>query len=161
MGDRTQDPADGGMRSDDRGQDHGDGRSSDHGDCRNSDRNADRNADFEALARSLDGDRATASVPLIVGGGILVALAVLSFLYDWPIWGTVLVLLALACLLGVARLRRPPVAPLELTRSERERVERVLDEHGIRPAIALVRALYPGESAAAATKTVALFLQRR
>ena len=44
---------------------------------------------------------------------------------------------------------------------DRDRVRRVLGEHGVRPAVALVRALYPGESSAAAVKTVRLLLERR
>lgn len=60
----------------------------------------------------------------------------------------------------VSYTRRPPVAPLELTQGERERVRCVLSEHGIRPAVTLVRALYPEESPAAAARTVKLLSDR-
>lgn len=118
--------------------------------------------DFDALARSLTGgDHSSVSVPLVVAGGVLVALTVLALVYGWPLWAGILCILGLVVLVGVGMLRRPPVAPLELTSSERDRVRRVLDEHGARSAVALVRALYPGESSVAATKTVRLLLERR
>ena len=72
----------------------------------------------------------------------------------------VTVAVSLVALVLGARRRRPPVAPLELTASERERVRRVLREHGVRPAVALVRALYPGEPTSAAVKTVRLIADR-
>lgn len=118
--------------------------------------------DFDALARSLAGtDHSSVSVPLVVAAGVLVALTALSLMYGWPLWAGILCIVALVALMGAAMLRRPPVAPLELTSHERDRVRRVLDEHGARAAVALVRALYPGESGAAATKTVRLLLERR
>ncbi|MFD5867979.1 hypothetical protein ACFWGD_05095 [Corynebacterium sp. NPDC060344] len=117
--------------------------------------------DFDALARSLSGgDASSVSVPLIVSGGVLVALLVLSLVYGWPVWAPILCVIGLVVLMGVAKLRRPPVAPLELTSSERDRVRRVIAEHGVRPAVALVRALYPGESSVAAVKTVRQVLER-
>lgn len=127
----------------------------------NPDSHSHSHSDFDALARSLaGGDVSSVSVPLIVSGGVLVALIVLSFVYGWPLWAIIPCILALIVLVGAGFLRRPPVAPLELTSSERDRVRRVLDEHGARSAVALVRALYPGESGVAATKTVRLLLER-
>lgn len=186
MDDRTYGPSDGHMRFDDfgrfgefgsrrravRGDDApGDDRGpADGADRRerpdsrsNSNSNPDSHSDFDfdALARSLaGGDASSVSVPLIVSGGVLVALIVLSFVYGWPLWAIIPCILALIILVGAGFLRRPPVAPLELTSSERDRVRRVLDEHGARSAVALVRALYPGESSVAATKTVRLLLER-
>ena len=173
MDDRTYGPSDGGMRFDDfdesgepreprepagPGERRGPGRGSDSG----SGPDSDSTFDFEALARSLEGgDGASAGVPLIVAGGVFLALTVLAFVYDWPLWATALCVLALVAVAAAGMLRRPPVAPLELTSSERDRVRRVLGEHGVRPAVALVRALYPGESSAAAVKTVRLLLERR
>ncbi|WJY99115.1 hypothetical protein CHAN_02420 [Corynebacterium hansenii] len=117
--------------------------------------------DFDALARSLaGGDHASVSVPLVAAAGVLVALTALSFMYGWPLWAGILCIAGLVALMIAAMLRRPPVAPLELTSHERDRVRRVLDEHGVRAAVALVRALYPGESSVAATKTVRLLLER-
>ena len=140
------------------GERRGPGRGSDSG----SGPDSDSTFDFEALARSLEGgDGASAGVPLIVAGGVFLALTVLAFVYGWPLWAIIPCILALIILVGAGFLRRPPVAPLELTSSERDRVRRVLGEHGVRPAVALVRALYPGESSAAAVKTVRLLLERR
>ena len=170
MDDRTYGPSDGSMRFGDfdefgepqesressvpagSGKRRGPGRGSD----------SDSTFDFEALARSLEGgDGASAGVPLIAAGGVFLALTVLAFVYGWPLWATALCVLALVAVAAAGMLRRPPVAPLELTSSERDRVRRVLGEHGVRPAVALVRALYPGESSAAAVKTVRLLLERR
>ena len=81
-------------------------------------------------------------------------------MYSWPLWTTILFVILLAVVAALGFLRRPPVAPLELTAGERERVRRVLDEHGLRPAVALVRALYPNESGIAAAKTVQQLLAR-
>lgn len=116
--------------------------------------------DLAAFTRSLDGDAAGFGVWSIIAGGVLVALTVLAFVYGWPLWTVIPCILGLVVMGVVGMLRRPPVAPLELTAVERERVRRVLDEHGARAAVALVRALYPDESSVAATKTVRLLLER-
>lgn len=118
-------------------------------------------ADLEALARSLQSDPGTAvNVPVVVVSGIIVALIVLSFVYDWPLWLSLLLIVLLGAVMVFSYSRRPPVAPLELTQSERERVRLVLKNHGVRPAVTLVRALYPGESPAAAARTVKLLSER-
>lgn len=110
-----------------------------------------------ALDDALEGRRAKG--PRITGiiiTGALLAVLIWTVVYRWP-WPVALVCLLGLALVGLAALRRrPPVAPVELTAGERDRVRRVLGEHGVRPAIALVRALYPEESAAAAIATVRL-----
>lgn len=118
-------------------------------------------AELEALARSLQHDPGTTlNVPFVLVTGVVVALIVLSFSYQWPLWSSLGLLLVLAVVLVVAFLRRPPVAPVELTLQERQRVQRVVTEHGPRPAISLVRALYPKEHPAAAVRTVKLIVER-
>lgn len=162
MDDRTFGPADGQMRFDDAGPSGASGDEGRFGGRREADAARISDADFDALARSFAGDdRQSAGVPLIIAGGVLVGLAVLALVYGWPLWSLLLCILGLLVVAGIGLLRRPPVAPLELTSSERDRVRRVLDEHGVRPAVALVRALYPGESSAAATMTVRILAGRR
>ncbi|WP_152680747.1 hypothetical protein [Corynebacterium vitaeruminis] len=118
-------------------------------------------ADLEAIARSLQNDPGTAvNVPVVVTSGVIVAFIVLSFVYSWPLWISLGLIVLLGGVMVVSYTRRPPVAPLELTQAERERVRRVLTEHGIRPAVTLVRALYPEESPAAAARTVKLLSER-
>nr|WP_162933161.1 hypothetical protein [Corynebacterium lactis] len=118
-------------------------------------------ADLEALARSLQADPGTSvNVPFIVAEGIVVALIVLSFVYSWPLWSSLVLIVALGVVAAVALSKRPPVAPLELTEAERQRVRRVVSEHGVRPAVTLVRGLYPEESTAAASRTVKLVVER-
>ena len=118
-------------------------------------------ADLEAIARSLQNDPGTAvNVPVVVTSGVIVAFIVLSFAYTWPLWISLGLIVLLGVVMVVSYTRRPPVAPLELTQGERERVRRVLSEHGIRPAVTLVRALYPEESPAAAARTVKLLSDR-
>lgn len=118
-------------------------------------------ADLEAIARSLQNDPGTAvNVPVVVTSGVIVAFIVLSFAYAWPLWISLGLIVLLGAVMVVSYTRRPPVAPLELTQGERERVRSVLSEHGTRPAITLVRALYPKESPAAAARTVKLLSDR-
>ena len=96
------------------GERRGPGRGSDSG----SGPDSDSTFDFEALARSLEGgDGASAGVPLIVAGGVFLALTVLAFVYGCPLWATALCVLALVAVAAAGMLRRPPVAPLELTSS--------------------------------------------
>lgn len=124
-------------------------------------RSENRYADLEALARSLQADPGTSiNVPAVVAEGVVVAMIVLSFVYSWPLWTSLVLVVLLGLVMVVSYTRRPPVAPLELTQSERERVRLVLDSHGVRPAISLVRALYPDESPAAAARTVKLLSDR-
>lgn len=121
----------------------------------------DDNAKLLALARSLQHDSGTyINVPFVIVAGVVVALIVLSFLYDWPLWSSLLLIVLFGVVSAVTFARRPVVAPLELTAAERERVELVLVEHGVRPAIMLVRGFYPSESSAAATRTVKIVAER-
>lgn len=117
--------------------------------------------EFERLAQSLHHDSGThVNVPFVIAAGIVVALIALSFVYSWPLWASIGLIVALGVLSAVSMYKRPPVAPLELTANERTRVERVLKDHGVRPAIALVRGLYPEESPASANRTVKIILER-
>ncbi|MDO5030134.1 MAG: hypothetical protein Q4E11_06065 [Corynebacterium sp.] len=130
---------------------------------KNSKRNSDDHnmADLDAIARSLQNDPGTAvNVPVVVTSGVIVALIVLSFAYSWPLWISLALIVLLGAVMVVSYTRRPPVAPLELTQTERERVRRVLRAHGTRAAITLVRGLYPEESPAAAARTVKLVSER-
>lgn len=130
---------------------------------KNSKRNSDDHnlADLDAIARSLQTDPGTAvNVPVVVTSGVVVALIVLSFAYSWPLWISLGLIVLLGVVMVVSYTRRPPVAPLELTQTERERVRRVLGAHGTRAAITLVRGLYPEESPAAAARTVKLVSER-
>lgn len=130
---------------------------------KNSEHNSDdyNVAKLEAIARSLQNDPGTVvNVPVVVTSGVIVALIVLSFVYSWPLWISLGLIVLLGIVMVVAYSRRPPVAPLELTQKERERVRRVLGEHGTRAAITLVRGLYPEESPAAAARTVKLVSER-
>lgn len=116
--------------------------------------------ELRRLDRALEGGQGGYDIVAIILGGVLVAVLIWSIIYGWGWWVAVLCALALVALVLGARRGRPPVAPLELTASERERVRRVLREHGVRPAVALVRALYPGEPTSAAVKTVRLIADR-
>ncbi len=118
------------------------------------------NAEFEMLAKQLANDGNTFDLSVVVLGGVLVALIVLSLLYSWPSWIIAILFVIAVALIVVKLRRRSPVAPVELTASERQRVQRTLQEHGIRPAITLVKAMYPTESHAAAVLTVRNLLQR-
>lgn len=121
----------------------------------------DHDAELLALARSLQHDPGThINVPFVAVSGIVVALIVLSFIYDWPLWVSLVLIVVFGIVSVVTFSRRPAVAPLELTASERERVERVLSEHGVRPAVTLVRGLYPSESSASAARTVKIVAER-
>ncbi len=120
-------------------------------------------ADLEQLRRldrALEGGQTGHDVAGIIIAAVLIAVLIWTVVYGWAWWLGVLCVAGLGVLAWRARRRRPPVAPLELTAAERERVRRVLDEHGVRPAVALVRALYPGEPTSAAVKTVRLIADR-
>lgn len=117
--------------------------------------------EFQRLAQSLHHDSGThVNVPFVIAAGVVVALIALSFVYSWPLWVSIGLIVLLGVLSAFSMYRRPPVAPLELTASERSRVELVLKDHGVRPAVALVRALYPSESPASANRTVKIILER-
>lgn len=130
------------------------------GDMSEGDINQDH-ATLEALARSLQKDTGTdVNVPLVIAEGILVALLIFSFVYSWPVWSSLLLVVLVGVVVVVSLSRRPAVAPLELTAAERERVRRVVKEHGVRPAVTLVRGLYPDEPPATASRTVKLVMER-
>lgn len=110
--------------------------------------------DFDALARSIRGEEHSVRVWPILMSGIIIALIVLSFIYRWAPWLTIGLVALLGVVVAAAYFQRPPAAPVELTAGERDRVTRVLEEHGTRTAVALVRALYPTEPNAAAMRAV-------
>ena len=153
MDDRNYGPADGNM--DLSGLHFGDGPPHDDAPGRGDD------FDFAAFTRSLNGDTAGFGVWSIAAAGVFLALTIMSFWYGWPGWARMLCVIALLAVALLPLFNRQPVAPVELTAAERERVERVLGEHGPRSAIALVRALYPGEPSASAARTVRMLVERK
>lgn len=116
--------------------------------------------ELRRLAKALQSAPPGMDIVAIIGSAILLAIIIWVFMFGWALLIIVPCVIGFALLFWRTRRRRPPVAPLELTAAERARVRRVLDEHGVRPAISLVRALYPGESTAAAVKTVRLIADR-
>lgn len=154
MDDRTYGPADGKMSiggDGPGGAGRGDGPPN---------RSSDGEFDFAAFQRSLNPESPVAAgLPVIIVGGVFLALTILSFWYGWPLWARLLCLFGLLAASLIPLIDRQPVAPIELTAQERLRVVRVLDEHGARSAVALVRALYPGEPSASATRTVRMLIE--
>lgn len=101
-------------------------------------------------------ERSTPKLALVIPTALLLAVLAWTIFYGWPWWVAVLCVLGLFGLGAVALRRRGPVPPVELTADQRERVGRVLKEHGLRPAVNLVKGWYPDESTASAVAAVQL-----
>ncbi|MBV7294755.1 hypothetical protein KRX51_02320 [Corynebacterium sp. TAE3-ERU12] len=113
------------------------------------------------LERSLQPEENThPNLKWVILASLAIAVIAWTFVYHWSVWVAVLGVAVLVAIMIAATRRRPPVAPVELTAQERDRVRRVMDEHGLRAAVALVRALYPEEHPAAAVAAVNLIARR-
>lgn len=113
------------------------------------------------MDRELSGSESSGPpLALIIPAALLLAVLAWTIFYGWPWWVGALCVLALIGLGVIALRRRGPVPPIELTADQRDRVGRVLQEHGLRPAVNMVKGWYPDESTASAVAAVHLVARR-